>query len=63
VKKFPTPDAIHVATAAIYKVDALHTFDGGKKEKKSIPLLDLSKDPRIEGIVICRPFVNQGTLL
>lgn len=42
-----TPDAIHIATAIIYKVRTFYTYD-----KK---LLKWNGDPEIKGLVICNP--------
>ncbi len=46
-KKLSTPDATHLATAAIYKVDEFHTFDEGL----------LARDGDIPGypLKICKP--------
>jgi predicted nucleic acid-binding protein len=54
-KTLPTPDAIHLATAVICKADAFITFDEGKKNKRYFGLLELNKDPRVDGLEICRP--------
>jgi hypothetical protein len=61
-RKLATPDAIHLATASIYKADEFWTFDNGKKDKRHLGLLDLSKDERIGGLVICKPNVQQAQL-
>lgn len=53
-KKLATPDAIHIATALIYKADLFFTFDSG--------LLTLNKDSRVDGLEICKPFVSQTVL-
>lgn len=47
-------DAIYVATALLYEVDALHTFDP--------ILLALDKSPLVEELRICRPHGSQTTL-
>src|SRR5258707_7739962 len=39
-KGLSTPDAIHLATAAIYRAEEVHTFDNGQKDKKWIGLLE-----------------------
>jgi predicted nucleic acid-binding protein len=54
-KKLHTPDAIHVATAVIYGVDELHTFDEG--------LLKLSGNELIDKLIICKPVVDQQNLV
>lgn len=56
-----TPDAIHLATATIYKADEMWTFDAGKKGK-NLGLLGFNKDSRIGGLAICKPSVTQGVL-
>ena len=57
------PDAIHLATAAIYKADEVLTFDDGQKDKKALGLLELNGDERVEKLVICKPTVKQQILL
>jgi predicted nucleic acid-binding protein len=57
------PDAIHLATAAIYKADEVLTFDDGQKDKKSLGLLELSGNERVDKLVICKPTVKQGNLI
>lgn len=56
VRKIKTPDATFLATAILYKVDALHALDK--------PLLNLNGLPLAEGITICKPvlFGGQKTL-
>ena len=46
-KKISTPDAIHLATAAIYKVTEFWTLDS--------KLLCLNGDQRIDGLIIQKP--------
>ncbi|MBE0672579.1 MAG: type II toxin-antitoxin system VapC family toxin [Anaerolineales bacterium] len=50
-------DAIHLATAIHYHVDAFYTFDDGKKNSRSL----LSLDGNIAGypLKICKPPVTQ----
>jgi len=60
-KKLSTPDAIHLATAVIGGADEFHTFDDGQKDKKTIGLLELSGDSRVDGLVICKPNVPQSS--
>lgn len=47
-------DAIHLATAVLYGVDELHSFDRD--------LLRLDRHPRIDGLHICKPSAPQKTL-
>lgn len=61
-KTLATPDAIHVATALIYKADMLFTFDDGKRNKKYLGLLELNEDDRVDRLKICRPFVENPEL-
>ncbi|HZM06010.1 MAG TPA: PIN domain-containing protein [Candidatus Saccharimonadales bacterium] len=56
-KTLATPDAIHLATAAILQADELNTFDDGQKERKFLGLLELTGHPAIENLVICKPFI------
>ena len=51
-RKIKTPDATFLATAILYKVDTLHTFDPD--------LLNLNGHPLAEGVVICKPIVLSG---
>lgn len=53
-KKLATPDAIHLATAAIYRAEFL-TLDDGKKNPKSIGLLELNGQEAVDSLVIVRP--------
>lgn len=62
-KNLSTPDAIHLATASIYKADVVFSFDTGEKDTKHLGLLQLSKDPRISGMEICKPFLAQPPLI
>jgi predicted nucleic acid-binding protein len=61
-KKLSTPDAIHLATAAIYNAAEVHTFDDGQKDKKTLGLLELNGDASVDKIVICKPTVPQREL-
>ncbi len=54
--KLKTPDAIHLATALLYKVDEFHTFDGSGKSTKP-GLIDLSGDVGGEPLIIKIPEV------
>lgn len=62
-KGLSLPDAIHLATAAIYKADEVLTFDDGQKDKKSLGLLELSGNARVDKLVICKPTVAQQNLI
>ncbi len=53
-RKIKTPDATHLATAIAYRVDAMHTFDGG--------LLSLSGNGTGRPLLICKPKGVQGEL-
>ena len=53
-KTLSTPDAIHLATAVLYRVDEFHTFDG-EGSAKSLGLLPLSGDVGGHRLVICKP--------
>jgi predicted nucleic acid-binding protein len=61
-KNLSTADAIHLATAAIYKVDEVWTLDDGKKGKH-LGLLELDGDERADKLAIKRPHVDQPDLL
>lgn len=54
-KKLQTPDAIHLATAILYRADEFHTFDSGKKDAKSLGLIDLSGNVGGHRLTICKP--------
>ena len=56
-RKLATPDAIHIATAMVYQVDEMNTFDDGQKEKKHVGLLELNGDALMQGLIICKPNV------
>jgi len=53
-KKIKTPDALHLATAIVHKAERFLTFDDG--------LLVLNGDARVDGLIISKPFVDQGLL-
>ena len=59
-KTLATPDAIHLATAVICGADEFLTFDKGGKDKKSLGLLGLNKDPRIDELLIKEPELPPG---
>jgi predicted nucleic acid-binding protein len=53
-KTLSTPDAIHLATAILYRVTELHTFDRDGSAK-SIGLLPLSGNVGGHKLTICKP--------
>jgi predicted nucleic acid-binding protein len=53
-KTLSTPDAIHLATAIIYRVTEFHTFDNDG-DAKSLGLLPLSGDVGGNRLTICKP--------
>jgi predicted nucleic acid-binding protein len=52
-----TPDAIHLATAIHYGVDAFYTFDDGRHGGRS--LLSLNGDVAGHPLVVCKPQATQ----
>jgi predicted nucleic acid-binding protein len=52
-KTLCTPDALHLATAILYKTKEFHTFDGS--DKKSLGLLGLNGDVGVHNLIICKP--------
>ena len=63
VTKIPsTPDAIHLATAVLYEVKEMHTFDDGGTGG-GLGLLGLSGNVAGYTLKICRPEPEQGRLL
>jgi predicted nucleic acid-binding protein len=62
-KNLATPDAIHVATALIYRADCIFTFDDGQKDRRHLGLLELDKNDRVDGVHICRPHIAEFGLL
>ena len=59
-KTLSTPDAIHLATAILYKAKEFHTFDADNK--KSLGLLGLDGNVGGHNLVICKPDDKQGEL-
>jgi len=59
-KIISTPDAIHLATAILYEVKEMHTFDDGGKGELS--LLSLSGNVAGYALRICQPRPTQGRL-
>lgn len=53
-RRLETPDAIFLATALLFKVDALHTFD--------TKLLALSGNPAVGELVVTKPHAVQTIL-
>jgi predicted nucleic acid-binding protein len=53
-KMLTTPDAIHLATAIVYRVDEFHTFDS-KGSGKTLGLLPLSGNVGGHNLKICIP--------
>lgn len=54
-KKLATPDALHLATAIIYRADEFHTFDGDD-------LIPLSGNVAGHKLVICKPVAKRPGL-
>lgn len=53
-KTLSTPDAIHLATAILYRVDEFHTFDA-EGSSKSLGLIPLSGNVGGHRLTICKP--------
>lgn len=53
-KTLSTPDAIHLATAILYRVNEFHTFDSGG-DSKTLGLIPLSGDVGGHRLIICKP--------
>jgi hypothetical protein len=53
-KTLSTPDAIHLATAILYRVDEFHTFDRDGNAK-NLGLLPLSGNVGGHKLTICKP--------
>ena len=53
-KSLMIPDAFHLATATVHKVDAFHTFDKGKRGE-GCSLLALSNNVAGDRLRVCRP--------
>lgn len=60
-KTLSTPDALHLATAIIYRATEFHTFDGSNG-RKSLGLLPLSGDVAGHNLTICRPVARSPEL-
>src|SRR5262249_38418980 len=63
-KVLTTPDAIHLATAAIYGAHEVHTLDDGQKQEKAryIGIVELNGKPCVDGLAIVRPSTPQAVL-
>ncbi|WP_395742385.1 type II toxin-antitoxin system VapC family toxin [Prosthecobacter sp.] len=63
-----TPDAIHLATATIERVDEFHTFDRGRKKgidddlnkTKTVSLIGLNGSDKVHKLKIINPDYPQG---
>lgn len=53
-KTFSTPDAIHLATAILYRADEFHTFDE-EGSSKNLGLLPFSENVGGHKLKICKP--------
>ncbi len=60
-KTLSVPDAIHLATAILYKGKEFHTFDANNS-KRSLGLLPLSGNVGGHNLVICKPEARQREL-
>jgi len=56
-----TPDALHLATAIMYRADEFHTFDA-KGSRKSLGLLPLSGDVAGHKLIVCKPVAQHPEL-
>jgi predicted nucleic acid-binding protein len=61
-KTVSTPDAIHLATAILYRVSEFHTFDDGKSSSKSLGLLNLSGNVGGHRLTIFKPHARNPQL-
>jgi hypothetical protein len=59
-KKIETPDAIHLATAVLYKADEFQTMDGLDKRGKPKRILGLSGDIGGYPLFITQPYPRSG---
>jgi predicted nucleic acid-binding protein len=60
-KTLSTPDAIHLATAVLYRVDEFHTFDHDG-DSKSLGLIPLSGNVGGNRLTICKPVARNPEL-
>ncbi len=57
-KTLTVPDALHLATAILYRADEFHTFDENG-DKNSLGLLPLNGNVAGHDLKICRPPISQ----
>jgi PIN domain len=60
-KTLSAPDAIHLATAILYRADEFHTFDSDGSSR-SLGLLPLSGDVGGHRLIICKPVARNPQL-
>ena len=60
-KTLSVPDAVHLATAILYRANAFHTFDR-KNRNGTLGLIPLSGNVAGHGLVISKPEVKQISL-
>jgi len=60
-KTLSTPDALHLATAILYRADEFHTFDE-EGSGKSLGLIPLSNDVGGHRLRICKPETRSPSL-
>ena len=60
-KTLSTPDAIHLATAILYRADEFHTFDD-KGSSKNLGLIPLSGNVAGNRLTICKPVATRPQL-
>jgi hypothetical protein len=60
-KTLATPDAVHLATASIFKAE-FWTLDDGRTDKKHLGLLGLNGDERVDYLKICKPWASEPEL-
>jgi predicted nucleic acid-binding protein len=61
-KNLSAGDAIHLATAILYRVDQFHTFDDGQRDRKNRSLLELNGSVAGRPLLICKPPATQFML-
>ncbi len=59
--KLSTPDAIHLATAVLYKADEFQTMDGLDKSGKARRVLGLNGDVGGYPLVVVQPYPRAGS--
>lgn len=60
-KTLSTPDAIHLATAILFRADEFHTFDG-EGSSKSLGVVPLSGNVGGHKLTICKPVARNPQL-